>query len=108
MALFFDSAWFDAQLAKAGLKRADTAVVLGLSETEIAELWKDQRELRAQDVRVLAALLGVTREEIAARAGVSTPVPRTEGPGLEPRIARIEAELIAIRGELRALKEKLA
>ncbi len=106
MALFFDSAWFDAQLAKAGLRRADAAVALGLSETEIAELWKDQRELRAQDMRVLAALLGATREEIVARAGVSTPVPRADGPDLETRVARIEAELAAIRSALHALKEK--
>jgi hypothetical protein len=107
MALFFDSAWFDAQLARAGLRRANVAVALGLNETDIAELWKDQRELRALDVRVLAALLGVTPEEIAAHAGVSTPVPNTEGSNLETRVARIEAELAAIRHELYGLKEKL-
>jgi len=105
MALFFDSAWFDAQLAKAGLKHSDVAAALGLSETQLAELWKDQRELRAPDVRLLAALLGAAPEEIAARAGVSTPVPRAGD--LETRIARIEAELAAIRQELRGLREKL-
>jgi transcriptional regulator with XRE-family HTH domain len=107
MALFFDSAWFDAQLARAGLKRADVAAALGLSDSEIAELWKDQREVRAGDVRVLAALLGVTREEIASRAGVSTPLPDDDQPGLEARVARLEAALAAITQEVRALKEKL-
>ena len=35
MALFFDSDWFDARLAAAGLKRADVAAALGLGEIEI-------------------------------------------------------------------------
>lgn len=108
MALFFDSDWFDAQLAKAGLTRADAARVLGLNEIQLAELWKDQRELRAQDVRVLAALLAVMPEEVATRAGVSTPIPRSDRRDLETRVARIEAELTAIRYELHSLKEKLA
>jgi len=108
MALFFDSDWFDAQLAKAGLTRADAAKVLGLNEVQLAELWKDQRELRAQDVRVLAALLVVTPEEVATRAGVSTPIPRTDGRDLETRVACVEMELASIRSELNCLKEKLA
>jgi transcriptional regulator with XRE-family HTH domain len=107
MALFFDSAWFDAQLARAGLKRADVAAALGLSESAIAELWKDQREVRAGDVRVLAALLGATPREVASRAGVSTPLPDDARPDLEARVARVEAALATIAEELRALKEKL-
>jgi transcriptional regulator with XRE-family HTH domain len=107
MALFFDSAWFDAQLARAGLTRADVAAALGLDDREIAELWKDQREVRAADVRVLAALLGATREEVASRAGVSTPFPRDDGRDLEARVARLEAALAAIADEIRALRKKL-
>lgn len=103
MALFFDSGWFDARLAGAGLKRGDAASALGLSESEIAELWKDQRELSAQDVRVLAALLGASPTDVATHAGVSTPVPRDD---FVERLARIEAELSAIRAELRELKAK--
>jgi transcriptional regulator with XRE-family HTH domain len=107
MALFFDSAWFDAQLARAGLKRADVAAALGLNDSALAELWKDQREVRAEDVRVLAALLGVTREEVASRAGVSTPLPDDDKPDLEARVARVEATLAAITEDIRAIKEKL-
>jgi len=108
MALFFDSDWFDARLAKAGLSRPDAARALGLDDVQLAELWKDQRELRAADVRILAALLAATPEEVATRAGVSTPVPRSDGRDLETRVTRIEAELAAIRRELHSLKEKLA
>jgi len=108
MALFFDSDWFDAQLAEAGLTRADIARALGLNDVQLAELWKDQRELRAQDVRILAALLAATPEEVATRAGVSTPVPRTDGRDLETRVTRVEVELAAMRSELNSLKEKLA
>jgi len=107
MALFFDSAWFDAQLARAGLKRADIAAALGLDDREIAELWKDQREVSAGDVRVLSALLGASREEIASRAGVSTPLPDDGGPGIEARVAHLEAALATIAEEVRVLREKL-
>jgi transcriptional regulator with XRE-family HTH domain len=106
MALFFDSEWFDARLTHAGLKRADVAAALGLSEAEITALWKDQREVRAQDVRLLAALLGATPEEIASRAGISTPVPRDAGSDLVARIVRLERELALLRAELRALGER--
>jgi len=108
MALFFDSDWFDIQLAKAGLTRADAARALGLNDTQLGELWKDQRELRAQDVRILAALLAVAPEEVATRAGVSTPIPRPGGRDLETRVTRVEMELAAMRSELNSLKEKLA
>lgn len=103
MALFFDSDWFDARLAASGLRRAELASALGLSESEIGEMWKDQREVSAQNVRVLAALLGATRAEVARRAGVSTPVPHAEG-DTERRLARIEAELAEIKSLLLDLK----
>ena len=100
MALFFDSAWFDSKLAQAGLKKSDIAAALGLTEVQITELWKDQRELKANDVRLLAALLGVTPAEIASRAGISTPVPKdapVDPHALDERLARIEAELAEIK-----------
>jgi transcriptional regulator with XRE-family HTH domain len=99
MALFFDSEWFDQRLAALGLTRDAIAAALGFSADQIAEVWKDQRELRAEHVRVLAALLGVPAEEIASRAGVSTPVPRED---VETRLARVEAELVAIKALLAA------
>jgi transcriptional regulator with XRE-family HTH domain len=97
MALFFDSDWFDSQLAAVGLKYADAATALGLSETEVAELWKDQRELSARDVRILAGLIGAPRAEVAKRAGISTPMPRDAGPGIDVRLARIERDLAEIK-----------
>ena len=107
MALFFDSDWFDARLASAGLRRGDVAMALGLSESQIAELWKDQRELTAQNVRVLAGLLGATPAEIATRAGMSTPAPRDAPESIEQRLARVEAELAEVRSLVLALKARL-
>ncbi|HEX4859919.1 MAG TPA: helix-turn-helix domain-containing protein [Rhizomicrobium sp.] len=97
MALFFDSEWFDQRLAALGLTREAVGAALGFSPEEIAEIWKDQRELRAEHVRLLAALLAVPAKEIAHRAGVSTPLPRED---IETRLARVEAELAAIKALL--------
>ncbi len=109
MALFFDSAWFDARLKAAGLARADAAAALGLNAEQIADLWKDQREVSAGDVRILAALLAASPAEVASRAGVSTPVPQdvpADAPGeFAERLARVEhalAEIKALLLELRA------
>ena len=95
MALFFDTQWFDARLAASHLSRGDVARALGISDSEIAEVWKDQRELSARDVATLAALLAVTPQEIAKYAGVSTPVPKTEASlaDLVARVSKLEAEL---------------
>src|SRR5215469_4012405 len=105
MALFFDSAWFDARLAAAGLQRGDVAAALGLNGEQIAEVWKDQRELSANDVRLLSALLAAPAAEIASRAGISTPVPKELPPDalrlaeLDARLARVEHTL----GEIKSL-----
>ena len=99
MALFFDTVWFDARLVSAHLTRSDVARALGLSDGEIAEVWKDQRELSARDVATLAALLAVTPQEIAQHAGISTPVPNTSPSlaDLAVRLERVEVELAAIK-----------
>ena len=91
MALFFDQEWFDAELARLHMRRMDFGLMLGLDETQTAELWKDQREMKAADVAIVAALLGRPPEEIASRAGISTPVPAAEG--VAARLDRIEAKL---------------
>jgi len=109
MALFFDSAWFDARLSALGLARATLAASLGLDETQLAEVWKDQRELSAAQVRTMAVLLGADAKEIASRAGISTPKPHEDGPceeepqgnSLDERLARIEADLAEIKSLLR-------
>ena len=104
MALFFDTAWFDAKLASAHLTRRDAARALGLSDDEIAEVWKDRRELSAHDVAMLAALLAATPREIAQHAGISTPVPKAQEAvsltDLAARLERVEAELAQIKALL--------
>jgi transcriptional regulator with XRE-family HTH domain len=102
MALFFDSAWFDARLAAGGLTRANVAAALGLTDEQVAELWKDQREFTADNVRMLSLLLAVPPAEIASRAGVSTPVPKDASPDLDARLARIESDLAEIKALLKA------
>ncbi|MGN6148959.1 MAG: DNA-binding protein [Rhizomicrobium sp.] len=99
MALFFDTQWFDSRLKSVHLARSDAARALGLSETEIAEVWKDQRELSAGNVVTLAALLATTPKEIAQHAGISTPVPEPSHSlaDLAARLERVEAELAALK-----------
>jgi len=69
MALFFDHAWFDAQLSERGLSRTVMAAAAGMSEADLALVFKDQRELSAREVTVFAELLGVAPAEIARHAG---------------------------------------
>jgi hypothetical protein len=109
MALFFDSEWFDARLVAAGLSRANLAAALGLTEPQLADVWKDQRELTADNVRMLGVLLAATPAEIASRAGVSTPVPKEAPPGLaelSQRLARVEEALAEIKALVLALHGK--
>ena len=102
MALFFDAAWFDAKLAERDLSRGVMAAAAGLSEPELAEVFKDQREVSAGQVAAFAELLGVTPAEVADRAGVSTPRPSASADeriaALERRVAALEAEVAKLRG----------
>lgn len=97
MALFFDPGWFDAKLAERGLSRAVLAAVAGMSEADLALVYKDQRELSVAEVAAFAELLGVTPAEVAHKAGVSTPTPRQDPlariEALEERVAALEAQL---------------
>jgi transcriptional regulator with XRE-family HTH domain len=103
MALFFDQAWFDARLKERGLSREDIAHALRLTGDEIAELWKDQRELRAHEVAALAKLLAAPASEIATRAGVSTPVPSESADVLarldemNDRLHRLERMIVELK-----------
>lgn len=102
MALFFDQDWFDARLAERGLTRGALAAVTGMGEADLALVWKDQRELSAAEVAILAELLGVTGAELAHRAGISTPTPGSDPlsriAALERRVAQLEVDLAALRG----------
>ena len=110
MALFFDSAWFDSRLEVLGLQRSQVAGALGLNAEQIAELWKDQRELSAADVRTLSALLRVPAAEIAARAGVSTPLPKDMSGDavaqLNERLDRVERMLAEIKALVLDLRSR--
>ena len=103
MALFFDQAWFDAQLKAAGASREDVAKLLQLTSQQVAELWKDQRELRAGDVATLARLLTVGAAEVAKRAGISTPVP-DEGGNVDQRLSEMNERLTRIERMIVELK----
>ena len=109
MALFFDADWFDGRLSRLGLSRAALATALGLSDSQLGEVWKDQRELSARDVGVIAQLLDADPAEIASHAGVSTPMPRRDEPAaredaladIARRLARIEEHLAELTRYLR-------
>ncbi|CAM9553066.1 unnamed protein product [Phaeothamnion confervicola] len=90
MALFFDQEWFDAKLNARGLNRLALAAILGISAAELDAMWKDQREISAREVALLAEMLGVTMAEIAARGGASTPIPKAEG-DMGEVLARLDA-----------------
>ena len=102
MALFFDQSWFDARLAGRGLTRGVLAAVAGISEADLALVWKDQRELSAGEVAAFAELLGVSGAEVAQRAGISTPVPGADPlsriAALERRVAALEAKIARLKG----------
>jgi transcriptional regulator with XRE-family HTH domain len=103
MALFFDQAWFDAKLKERGATREDVARLLKLSGEQIAEMWKDQRELHAAEVSALARFLNTAVGEVAERAGVSTPVPveaSDVGQRLDEmsdRLTRIERMIVELK-----------
>ena len=103
MALFFDKEWFDEKLASVHLARSDLARALNLRDDEIAEIWKDQREISAREVSLIAALLGVATKDVAHRAGVSTPVPQTA-----PTLADLHARLLRVEKTLDEIKALLA
>lgn len=99
MALFFDAPWFDEKLRERGLERPVMAAVAGLSEAELALVFKDQMELSTGQVAAFAELLGVAADDIANRAGISTPAPVRPSPN-DLRIADLEARVSALEAEL--------
>lgn len=111
MALFFDQEWFDAKLAATGAGREDIGQLLRLSPEQVADLWKDQRELKAADVLVIARFLNVSAEEVALRAGISTPRPLAGVQDVTTRLAAMEARMTAIEQailEMKAAFDRLA
>lgn len=124
MALFFDRGWFDGRLRELSLGREIVAGALQLSEEQVGEVWKDQRELSGGQVSVLAHLLDVSVEEIAHHAGVSTPLPSAPLAAQAPcvdagemaqvlsllshmndRMARLEEEVVGLRKLMQGVKD---
>lgn len=127
MALFFDRRWFDSRLEELGLARDIVAGALQLSDGQVEEVWKDQRELSEAQVSTLAHLLNVTVEEIAHHAGISTPIPPSistsistghpVGDGREmqqmlgllsqmnDRMTRLEEEVVSLRKLMQGVKD---
>jgi uncharacterized protein YceH (UPF0502 family) len=103
MALFFDADWFDARLDERGFSRSVLAAAACLSPEDLALVFKDQRELSAGHVAVFAELLGVEASEVAAHAGVSTPVPGQVG-AVDARIAALERRVAALEADIARLK----
>ena len=87
------------------MTRAVLAAACGLSDAEVALVFKDQRELSAAEVASFAELLGASPAEVAARAGVSTPIPGQPTP-VEARLAALERRVAELEAEVAALKRR--
>jgi len=115
MALFFDQDWFDERLKAAGLGKSEVARALGISDQDLAEMWKDQREISEQEIKTLAMLLAAPEAEVKKRGGLQgSPQVRAalDGnrngtsrqatrPDVEARLDRIERLLEEILKELK-------
>eukprot|EP00435_Cladocopium_sp_Y103_P078258 s1_g1997.t1 len=109
MALFFDQDWFDQQLKSLNATQEDIGALLRLSAAQVAEIWKDQRELLPHEVSALAKFLKVTPADVADHAGVSTPVPSADENSadlgtvlarieeMNGRLARVERALVDLK-----------
>ena len=109
MALFFDAEWFDAKLQARGTTRQALADQLVLTMNELGELWKDQRELKSREVLAIARFLGATPQEIANRAGISTPVPQVPVDAAETaaKLEELNGRLIKLERMMVELKTLL-
>ena len=98
MALFFDQAWYEAQLAQRGLNRAVLAAVAQMDAASLDLAFKDQRELSWRELTAFAELLGVAPAEAASRAGVRPPLDPVDA--RDQRIAALEARVAALEARL--------
>lgn len=108
MALFFDAGWFSKRLAALNLHKEDMARAVGWTQEELAWVFKDQKEVSAREVAILAALLHASPGEIANRCGISTPVvskpvsTEAQIDQLQNRVAALEAQVAALEVALRS------
>ncbi len=95
MSLFFDAAWFDAQLAARKLDRTSLAIAAGLEPTQLHQVFTHEREPTAEELVVFANVLGADLVEVTLRSGIA-PRAAPESADSGDRISDIEARLDAI------------
>lgn len=95
MSLFFDAAWFDAQLAARKLDRTALAIAVGIEPTELHRVFTNEREPTAEELAVFANVLGADLVEVTLKSGVA-PRAAPEHAESGDRISDIEARLDAI------------
>lgn len=118
MALFFDADWFREKLEEVGRTHAELAAAAGLTLTELAAVWKDQKEVTAEMVEAFAEVLESDLSDVARRCGIATPY--RDGAPAKPtvgaleeklnealrRLDRLEAEVAVLKAEARASTDK--
>lgn len=116
MALFFDQKWFNEKLEAAGLSSAELAHALGLTEAELAEMWKDQREITDGQIGTMALLLGVPEAEVKSRGGLQgspeararLAVQRSQAPATPPSATDLETRVADLEARVAELEKKLS
>ncbi len=111
MALFFDQDWFDQKLKAQGLTRDDVASALRVLREEVDEIWKDQRELKPNEVAMLARLIAAPAAEVVTRAGVATPAPAqasgNDGSAVLVKLEEMDRRLVRIERAIAELQSMI-
>ena len=84
----------------AGLTGADLAARLGVKAATVAAWEQDVKEPRANRLQMLAGMLGVSLSWLLTGAGDGLPPPSDDAP--------LDADVMALLGELRALRFTIA
>jgi phage repressor protein C with HTH and peptisase S24 domain len=64
-----DASWFHRALERAGVSQADLARHLRLAPSAVSRMLKGERQIKLLEVAQIAALLGVTPEDVVRHAG---------------------------------------
>lgn len=81
------------------------AAAAGMGEADLALMFKDQREISAEEVARFADLLDATAAEVASRAGISTDLPGQPG-AFEQRLTLLGRRMATLEAEIAALKAR--
>jgi len=105
VALFFDQQWFTRRLEEVGRTPNDLARAMDIPLIDLAAVWKDQRELSADEVRAMAAVLDAPVADVAAHAGIATPIPT---PAPDSGMADMDTQtMVAVVTRLDAIARRL-